>query len=426
MRIGFFTDTYFPRVDGVVFSIDTFRRELEALGHEVYIFAPRPNLRYREKDDHIIRFTGIKNRELDYTLKAPWTPQAFWKARKLELDIVHIHTPFELGTFGIALALREKIPLVNTYHTDILEYARHYPQMLPGALALVQVLPVILGQPQLFKSSLRAMKPERTLEQWSQKVVTRFMPLMNNLCDRIIAPSLKVKEQLTAMGTTKPITVLPTGVDKITTNSSEVTAWHTRYGLNRQSKIILYVGRLAPEKNLETLIEAFALITPQDPTAKLLIVGDGSHKKTLESMAFSMGISDRVIFTGYITDRNTLGAAYEISRVFAFPSHTDTQGLVIHEAAAAGLPTVMTDHGITEVIINSKSGLYAQNNPTDFASKLISVLQDDQLYHQLSKTGIELAAKYTARQQGLKIEAIYQELIQESIETLRAKTSHTL
>lgn len=412
MKIGFFTERYLPQTDGIVYSIESFRRELESLGHEVYIFAPAPSLRYKEKNKYIIRFPAIKGLWFeDYMTKFPWTPQAYKKAKSLHLDIIHTHTPSEMGLFGMSIALKEHIPLVSTYHTDLFEYIKHYPQVLPGAIILAQLVPLMAGRPDLFRTSFTMMKPETSVDKWSQKIVRRMIPLVNNLCDLVIAPSTKVEKQLTSWKTTKPITVLPTGVDKMATNLEEIEQFRQTYKIHPEDKVVLFVGRLASEKNIDLLIAAFGLVLQQLPSAKLLIIGDNPYRATLETQVKELGIKNQVIFSGYITDRIKLGAAYSVATVFAFPSLTDTQGLVIHEAANSGVPCVLIDRGITEVVVNNVSGLYAKNNAADFAEKLVKILSDAHLHDQLGKSAMRLSARLSARQQALKLEALYQDLV---------------
>ena len=413
MKIGFFTEMYYPKIDGVVISVDTFKRELEKLGHEVYIFAPSPNLRYKESDPSIIRFPAIKGLWFDeYMTKFPWTPQNYKRAKELKLDIVHIHTPSELGIFGMSLALKENIPLVTTYHTDLFEYAKHYPQTLPGVLLLIQLLPFFVGKPSLFKATFSAMKPERSIDKWNQKIVLKMVPALNNLCNLVIAPSEKIKKQMLRWKTTAPVEVLPTGIEQLSASAEGLARFKSEYGITEKDKVILYIGRLAPEKNIELLISAFAKISPRVKDAKLLLVGDDAHKKKLHKFVHTHGLNRKVIFTGYIKDRTLLGAAYAASDVFAFPSVTDTQGLVVGEAALMGLPVVMVDKGITETVVDGQNGFYAKNNPTDFAAKLITILENDALRRRMSKASQKLAASVTSHVQTLKLEKLYKNLLQ--------------
>src|ERR1035437_5087340 len=134
MRIGFFTDFYRPQINGISFSIDTFREEMEKLGHEVYVFAPAPGLRrYKEKDKRVIRFPSLKGIFFDdYLTSLFFPPQALSKIEKLKLDIIHCHTPSQIGLLGVYFAVHSDTPLVMTYHTDLYEYVKHYPGVLPG------------------------------------------------------------------------------------------------------------------------------------------------------------------------------------------------------------------------------------------------------------------------------------------------------
>jgi 1,2-diacylglycerol 3-alpha-glucosyltransferase len=411
MKIGFFSEVYLPKTDGVVYSIETFRHELERRGHEVYIFAPAPSLRYKEKNPRIIRFPAIKGLWFeDYMTKFPWTPQNYRKAKNLKLDLIHVHTPSEIGLFGMSLALKENIPLVTTYHTDLFEYVKHYPQVLPGVLLLTQLLPLLIGQRQLYRESFPMMRPEKSVDNWNQKIVQHMIPLLNNLCDHVIAPSEKTKKQMLAWKTTSPMSVIPTGVDKLTTNEREIKAYYHKFGLSPADKIVLFVGRLGAEKNIELLLQAFAGVYDRVPEAKLVIVGDNPYRPELEKLAHSLGIAQQVRFTSYIK-HDKLGAAYATATAFAFPSLTDTQGLVIHEAAASGIPAVLIDRGITEVVVDDVSGFYAKNNHKDMASKLVRLLTDNALRQRLSVGAITHAANFTAAKQTDKLEHLYKELV---------------
>lgn len=412
MRIGFFTDFFRPQINGVSYSIDTFRAELEALGHEVYIFAPSPSLRYREKDPRVIRFPAIKGIFFeDYLTSVFFPPQAIRKIEKLNLDVVHYHTPSQIGILGAYFAIHNDVPLVTTYHTDLFEYVKHYPAVLPGTIALSLLAPVITGGGlEEYRSSLSSIRPEKNIDRWNQKIVERGITMLHNHCDAVVVPSLKMQKQLEAWKTKSKLEIIPTGIEEITTNPSDFT-WMKRYhGITVEQEIVLFVGRLGGEKNVELVVRAFELLHKRRPQTRLIIVGQGPDEDRLKALAAKLLPAESYHFTGFI-DRHRLGALYQAASVFAFPSQTDTQGLVINEAACAGVPIVMVDRDITEVVRDGVSGLFAKNNARDFATKLLRILQDDQLRHQLSRGGRELGAQFSPRREAEKLLRLYEEVI---------------
>jgi 1,2-diacylglycerol 3-alpha-glucosyltransferase len=408
MNIGLFSDSYLPSLDGISYSIESFRVELEKRGHNVTVFAPAPGIRYKERTPNIVRFPAIKGLFYDdYLTSLFFPPEALQRVKKHHLDVIHFHTPSQVGLLGAYFALRNHIPLISTYHTDLYEYVSHYPAVLPGTIALSLLGPLITrGSLSDFRDAIGNMKPERNMDTWNKKIVVKGVTLLHNNCDYVIAPSHKIERQLRGWHTKSPIRILPTGVDKITTTTRAKSAFKTKFGIKQQDLVITFVGRLGSEKNLELLLSAFAIVVEKVPTAKLMLIGRHEHQIKLERMARELGISARVIFTGYV-EHAKLGAAYESSAVFAFPSRTDTQGLVIHEAASAGLPIVMIDKDITEVVKDGKNGYFARNSAKDMANKLIKLLDNQELRSSMGAESIKLAAKYSEAHQAIQLEKLY-------------------
>ena len=344
MNIGLFSDNYPPSVDGIAISIESFRAQLEKQGHNVYVFAPAPGMRYKEKSPNVIRFPAVKGLFYDdYMTSLFFPPEALQRIKKYKLDVIHFHTPSQVGLLGAYFALRNNIPLISTYHTDLYEYVSHYPAVLPGTIALSLLAPLITrGGLADFRNAISNIKPERNVDAWNKKIVVQGVTQIHNSCDYVIAPSRKIEAQLRSWKTTAPIRVLPTGVDKITTTPRAIAAFKSKYSLGTNDKAVIFVGRLGREKNIELLLSAFQIVAKRQPNTKLVIVGENEYRPKLEALATKLGIIDRTIFTGYI-DHAKLGAAYGAVDVFAFPSRTDTQGLATHEAACAGLPLVLID-----------------------------------------------------------------------------------
>lgn len=412
MNIGLFSDSYLPSLDGISYSIEAFRKELEKRGHTVTVFAPSPGIRYKEPSPNVVRFPAVKGLFYDdYLTSMFFPPEALLRIKRKKLDIVHFHTPSQIGLLGAYYAMRSRTPLVSTYHTDLYEYVSHYPQVLPGTIALSLMSPMITGGGLSdFRKAISSIKPERNIDSWNKKIVMRGVTTLHNRCDYVIAPSRKIRTQLEGWGTTAPIRVLPSGVDPITTTARATTLFRNKWDLKPDQPIVLFVGRLGKEKNIELLIEAYGQVAKQMPDAKLVIVGRNEHQKALEKLAAQKNLTGGIIFTGHV-EHDRLGAVYASATVFAFPSRTDTQGLVLHEAANAGLPIVMVDKEITEVVRDKQNGLFARNSAGDMAKKLLIILKDHDKQREYGAMSKKLAAEYSAAHQALLLEDLYRKTI---------------
>lgn len=412
MKIGFFSETFLPRNDGVAYSMETFRQYLESQGHEVYVFAPKfKKFGFREPSTRIFRYPALKNYFIDdHKTGIFYPPLAVKKVEKLNLDLIHFHTPSPIGLLGAYVATKNNIPLVSTWHTDMYEYVAHYPELFPGILALALVAPLAIGGDRKdFQTALSMMRPETTIDAWNKKIVRRMITVVHNRCDLLISPSLKIKNQLQSWDTHSPIEILPTGVDEITTKSEEIYSFKKRFGIAHTDKVLLFVGRIGTEKNVGLLLDSLPLIIARHPQTKLVMVGDGSHRKELAIRAKELGVEKNIVFTGYI-DRQQLGAAYHAADIFTFPSLSDTQGLVLHEAALSGLPIVMIDREVSEVMQEGINGFFASNHPDDFAAKINRLLGDEKAVRDMGQASVELALEFSSSKQGAKLLRLYQEV----------------
>jgi 1,2-diacylglycerol 3-alpha-glucosyltransferase len=414
MRIGVFTDRYLPQTDGVSVAVEIMRVELEKLGHEVYILAPRPSWRYREASPRVIRFVAVKGVFFeDYLMTFYFPPQATRLIDKLNLDIVHFQTPGQIGLLGAYYAIHAGKPLITTYHTDLVEYIKHYPRVMVGTMALASLAPAIVdGNFEDYRKNLLAMMPKRNVAQWHEKIVINGLTLLHNHCDLVIAPSEKIKEQLIAFHTQSEVAVLASGIEKITTTTAEIEEWQERLNYRPSDKIIIFVGRIGTEKNLGLLIRAFNAVARRDTEAKLLIVGHGDDFDFFKDQASDSPYRDRITFTGNV-EHVKVGALYGLATVLGFPSLTDTQCLVVNEAVAAGLPVVMIDKDITTAVIDGENGYFASNSAGDFSNKLLHIISDPELRQRFSKRSFELAKKVTAPMQTRKLLHLYEQTIDE-------------
>jgi glycosyltransferase involved in cell wall biosynthesis len=373
MRIGFFTDTYTPQINGVVTSIQLFKQELEAQGHEVYVFAPKPD--QPDDTDATIRFHSVPfafQREM--RLASPFSIEALKVLDDIDIDIAHSHDPFSIGLFGLSFANRHKIPYVHTYHTLYPEYV-HY----------------------VWETRLT-----KRLAQW---LSAEFC----DACTSIVAPSSKVERYLRTWGTTVPIDVIATGIDThayATTDPARIEAWRHELHIQPGEKTILYLGRLGREKNISILIRA--LWHARTTEARLLIAGDGPYRADLEALVEELDLKEQVDFLGYV-QRDDAVAVYHLADVFAFASTTETQGLVVGEAMASGLPVIgVHDDAITDFVIEGRTGLITENRAEALAEAIDTLLSDDTLRAEFSAAAKARAEHFSIQHQTERLEAHYE------------------
>lgn len=412
MRIGIFSDTYTPQMSGIVVVIDIFRRNMEKLGHEVIVFAPKP-LRYKEKDPNVVRFSAMPGVFYDdYLTSMFFSPVETRRIKKKNLDAIIILTPSQIGLLGVAAAKRYNIPLISQHSTDLFEYIALYPEVLPGAIALTGIASVsIKAKPSDLLALTREIRKRDHRFKFSQSLVKACISMLYNNCDAIISLSRKKHKQMLDWKIKSRLEMIPTGVDPLPTTDN-LPNLRQQLGIAKDEKIVLFAGRIAAEKNLDLLVESFDRLVKLVPKARLLFVGDFEYRPVLEEKASHLRHADKVIFTGRVP-HETLGDYYAISDVFAFPSLTDTQGLVVHEAALSGLPLVLVDTEVSELLIPEKTGFFAKNNPRSMAQTLAKVLTlDKKSYQQLSDNAKEQALKFSELEQTKKIIQLCEELIE--------------
>ncbi len=430
MRIGLFTDTYRPSINGIVFVVESLKRELENLGHEVYVFCPaksmspskQAELLNEDADSRIIRFPSIKGAFFDdYDTSVFFPPAVQRRIKELELDMVHVFTPSQIGLVGVKAAKKNDIPLVIQHCTDIYEFVDHYPAVLPGALALAGIvfpMSVKLRGHDLLEIA-KLYKPRAGVTKWNKDIIESVITILYSKADAVIALCRKSCKQLKSWQYDDyqyELVLMPNGVNALPRpTKTEVKAFREQWNLAEDDEIFGFVGRLGEEKNLPLLIKSFERhIANKRPKAKLLFVGDFEYRKTLEEMAAATKYADRIIFTGAMP-REKLGLAYSVLDVFAFPSLKDTQGWVLHEAAHAGLPIVLVDKELSEVVQDGVNGFIANDNPTSFGRAIITLLEDANKRQEFGAVSKKLAAKFTESRQVKKLEKLYQELIDQKV-----------
>ncbi len=370
MRIGIFTDTYSPDVNGVVAVIKMMTHELKKEGHEVYLFCPsHPGI--NDSDVGIYRFRSL--RFIFYKGMRMAIPYKR-SAQKVipSLDIIHSHDPGPIGLLALWSAERYHLPHIHTYHDLYVDYRRYLPLLI---------------------------RPTRGM-------VKRMSRLLCNRCQAIIAPSEQMKRELTSYGITRPIYALPFGVDM--EEFSHEIRWDARAALNLPTEdLLLYAGRLGREKNLDFLMRAFGHLLSLRPGARLIIAGDGPHRKSLQEYAVSLGIAPYVIFTGFI-DRQDLIDLYKQTTLFVFTSKTDTQGLVIMEAMMAGAAVVAVNvMGPLDVITSGETGILVNEDEDEFAGACLRLLEDANEKQRMGDAAREWARLHNSQESTRKLLEIY-------------------
>lgn len=380
MRIGVFSDSYRPYTSGVVTSICTFKREMAKIGHETFIFAPSyPN--YRDEEENIFRFFSVPApSNPDFTLAVPLWPRVNAVAKKVGLDIVHVHSPFILGQTGARCSRKLDLPLVFTYHTLYDQYVHYVP----------------MGQ---------------TI---ARELAIKYSSYFGNRCDLVITPSAEIRTLIKGYGITSPIEVIPTGVDVEKFRNGDPKWLRRQYHIPEYRKICLFVGRLNREKNLSFLIQAFRRVKEKEPEVCLVIIATGPQEKELKKLVINLGMSlnKDVIFAGFLPSENLVDA-YCGADVFTFASVTETQGIVLVEAMAAGLPVVAVKAtGSQEMVQQGRQGLLVDHDEERFASELLRLLGDSEMAARFRKAAVERASELSSLAMARRLERQYSLLVE--------------
>ena len=363
MNVGIFTESFEPVTNGVSVSVTTLRTELQALGHKVYVFAPA----YRGmkcNEDGVIRFPSVHTPFApDYPLAMPYLSKLIKRVSMLNLSVIHTQTPFTLGWLGQYLGRRLGIPVISTNHTRYTEYV-HYVPLIPKSI--------------------------------SRAFLVGMMRTYYNRCSGVIVPTNPVGELLREFGIKTPIYVIPTGVTIRTTRDPQIRKKiREEFGIPKDSRTLIYVGRLAAEKNLKLLFAAFQRLAREHQDIRLLIVGGGPGEPACRRMAADTGYTSRVSFTGMVS-RNDIAGYYSAGDIFTFPSTTETQGIVLCEALGAGLPCVAVNAGgSAEMLIDKDDSLLCENSVQDFTSKIDFLLSNPAFMQRFSENAVKNAARFT-------------------------------
>ena len=399
MRIGLFTDTYTPDINGVVSSIVTLQRELEKNGHDVYVITNHKAMTMK-KEGNVLRLPGLELKWLyGYKLSTPYHFSARDEIKNMHLDVIHVHTEFGVGMFGRIVAKYLNIPVVTTYHTMYEDYT-HYV----NRFEIDEV------------------------DKVTKKVVSTFSRSISDSAQAVISPSEKTKETLLKYGVKTPIYVIPTGLnfDKFHPDNidpQQVQAIREQYGIHEDERLIVFVGRIAQEKSIEIPIEGFRYV--KDPKIKLMIVGGGPQLEELQEMVKRYHLEQQVIFTDKKLPEE-VPAYYACADCFVSASLTETQGMTYIEALACGLPVFARyDDVLKDLVIEEDSGFLFETGQ-EFADTLTDFMhRSDEERKAFSKRALEKIVKYDSKVFYSKVLSVYYQAIndfEDAYEVIKIKT----
>ena len=391
MNILLISDVYFPRVNGVSTSIRTFTEQLQNLGHSVHLIAPdytnvkcalaSPDNQSEEKWITRVAARNIYFDPEDKLMKMSEILRLIPDLKNRNFDIVHVHTPFIAHYAGLKLAKLLNIPVLETYHTFFEDYLHHYLPWIPHFVA-------------------RAMARKISKKQCNQ-------------VDAIVAPSQPMLDVLRGYGVNRLADVIATGLQASSFNTADGNAFKQKYNIPFNRPMLLYVGRVAHEKNISFLLDVTRLLIDTVPDVLLVITGEGPALPSLQASAKAQSLEQNVQFIGYL-DRNTeLNACYKSADIFVFASKSETQGLVLLEAMAQGTPVVaIAELGTASILIEGQGALISPENESEFVQKVHSLLINKSLRDQIGEAGREYAlTKWSATVQAERVIKFYNKVL---------------
>lgn len=377
IRVAMFTNNFLPYIGGVPISIDRLRRSLQALGHRVLVFAP--SYAGQRQDPEVVRLPRLLSRigSKELVIANIFSLRLFRQFRLFQPDVLHIHHPFWMGSMGRFLGRRFGVPVVYTYHTRF----EHYSYAVP--------------LPELFFKNYLA-----------HKLVRRI----GNRCDAVVVPTEGAEHYLRMIGVKSSVFVIPTGIEcdrYRQVPEADLDALRRRYDLGAE-RILLSVSRLSREKNIDFMLEGVReLVRRCKIPFRLLIVGDGPERRRLEQKIAQLQLQTLVLLTGAVSP-DQIAAYYRLADIFVFASRTETQGMVVLEAMASGLPVVaVRASGIDDFVKNGVNGFKTGLRHDQWAGRIAEILGDQPLHRRLSQQAETMAGDHDVARFGEKMTRVY-------------------
>lgn len=382
MRLCHFTNTFLPHVGGVARAVQTLLEDQRRARHRVLVVAPQfaqgaAPQRIERSVLRIPAFTHFNDSE--FSVRIPFAATLSQRLADFQTDLIHAHHPFLLGDTALREAASRQVPILFTHHTLYENYTHYLPVQSESA------------------------------GDFAAEIATRFA----NRCDAVIAPSASVRDLIVSRGVTTTVHVIPTGIDTEQIAKGNGDRARSRWGLPVGARVIGHVGRLAEEKNLIFLTNGIARALRACPAARALIVGQGPLKEEMGTLFAEAGVGDRVVFTGVLSGARLLDACAAMD-VFAFASTSETQGLVLAEAMAAGCAVIALDaSGVREVVTDRKNGrlLPADTTVDGFARVLADTVRRPEVLRRWSTAAVLTAGHFDRRRTNTRLLDVYGELV---------------
>ena len=377
MKILFISDVYFPRVNGVSTSIETFRRNLHLLGHTVHLVAPDYGTPAADETG-ILRVPArrVPFDPEDRFMSYGWVMKQFDRFRSEQYDLIHVQTPFVAHYLGVKLSYLLDIPCIETYHTFFEEYLYHYIPFLP--------------------------------KWFTRSLAKRFSRHQGNSLDGMVIPSRPMQRVLQDYGIQTTMEVIATGIEPESFVPGDRVAFREKFGISQDRPVLLFVGRVAHEKNISFLIKVVDQVRRQVEDVLFVIAGEGPARASLEQEVRKCAIGENVRFIGYLDRHTELNHCYCAADIFIFSSRTETQGLVLLEAMAQGVPVVSTAELGTRDVLQDGAGVWiAQEELSDFSSNVVKMLDHAHVRSELGELGRAYANEWSSARQANKMLAFY-------------------
>lgn len=380
MRVLMISDVYFPRINGVSTSIQTFRRSLHAAGHETVLIAPEyPAPWAGPEEGEIIRIPSryLPRDPEDRLMKVDAIRALRPQLERRGFDIVHVQTPFVAHYQGVSLARSLGVPVVETYHTYFEEYLYHYVPLLP-------------------RSVLRFLARRFTVSQC-------------NALDALVVPSRAMQQALEDYGVRCPMQIIPTGMEMSRFVGGDGRRFRARMDIEPQRPTLVHVGRIAHEKNIDFLFRVLRRVLQRVPDAMLIVAGEGPALAHCKSYVDALRLGRNVRFVGYLSRDSALLDCYRAGDLFVFSSRTETQGLVLLEAMALGVPVVATAYmGTADIVQPQRGAALAPDDESGFADVVTDLLRDPQRRAAMSLEARAYAATWSADAMAQRLADFYQ------------------
>jgi 1,2-diacylglycerol 3-alpha-glucosyltransferase len=377
MRIGMMLETYKPYISGVTNFVALYKRHLESLGHEVFVFT-FGNRKYKDVEPHVFRAPGFPLAKTGFYLGFGYPRRI--RSLVATMDVVHVHHPFLSGILSWRICRARRIPIVFTNHTRYDLYSRFYLPFLP--------------------------------RRFARRLLSRYMAWFYRLCDLVVVPSEGARRFLQEIGGGYPIETVPNGVDLTPFYHIDRTDKRAELGFASQDVVLTFVGRLGEEKNLYFLLDAFAAVSSKTTNVKLMLIGGGPLRGKLQSHARRLGVASRVSFTGLVPYEQ-LPQYLSAADAFVTASVTEVHPLTVIEAMAAGLPVLGIDSpGISDTVQDGETGYIVPEIREALAARMVDFVQDPARRVMMGKQAQEVSRAYAIERTTQTMLAHYQRLIE--------------